>query len=131
MPLSLIANAVFPALSMLRHRMNIHETGFETFSAFYEETWNAKVTKPDQPLVQVQRINKVGNYMNAVESVASRENKNNATFVIPELCVLFPIYASIYQSTMFLPSLMSRLDSHFLVQEAFQRYGLLVKDDVS
>lgn len=110
--------------------MTIRETGFETFAAFYQETWNAKVTKPDQPLVQVQRINKVMNYMMAVETVAPIEKKRTATFVVPEFCILFPINASIYQSAMFLPSLMSRLDSYLLVKEATQRYDLPVKDDL-
>ena len=113
MPLSLIANAdFFRAINAympwilshkllvtfamifidwyLCHRMNIREAGFETFSAFFEETWNAKVIKPDQPLMQVQRINKVMNYMMAVESVAPREKQHNATFVIPEFCVFVP-----------------------------------------
>ncbi|KAI9317068.1 dicer-2 protein [Dichotomocladium elegans] len=110
--------------------MNIRETGYETFAAYYQDVAHVEITKPDQPLLRVQRINKVMNYLFPHESASPIEKKRTATFVIPEFCRLFPISASVYQSAMFLPSFMTRLDSYLLIQEAKKRYDLPSGDDM-
>ncbi|CDH52192.1 predicted protein [Lichtheimia corymbifera JMRC:FSU:9682] len=52
--------------------INIREAGHEYFAAYYEDTRKAKVTEPDQPLVQVHRF-KAMSYMMKVKATAPIE----------------------------------------------------------
>ncbi|KAI8136903.1 hypothetical protein BJV82DRAFT_718564 [Fennellomyces sp. T-0311] len=110
--------------------LKIRETGYESFAAYYTENFKIEVTRMDQPMVRVQRITKVMNFLMPVAAAAPQEKKRTATFVIPEFCKVFWANASVYQSAMLLPSIMTRLDSYLLIKEATIRYDLPVKDDM-
>ena len=110
--------------------LKIRESEYENFAAYYLDNFKIEVTRMDQPMVRVQRIQKVMNFLMPVAAAAPQEKKRTATFVIPEFCKVFWASASVYQSAMVLPSIMTRLDSYLLVKEASLHYDLPITDDL-
>ncbi|KAG2217031.1 hypothetical protein INT45_003987 [Circinella minor] len=110
--------------------LTIRESDYENFAAYYLDNFKIDVTRMDQPMVRVQRIQKVMNFLMPIAPAAPQEKKRTATFVIPEFCKIFWASASVYQSAMVLPSIMTRLDSYLLVKEAGLRYDLPISDDL-
>ena len=109
---------------------NIREAGYESFAAYYNAMYNIEVQHPDQPMVQVSKINKVMNYLKSTVDMEAKQKSRTATYVIPEFCTRFPISASVYQAVMMIPSIMTRLDSFLLVLEARQRYDLPIQESM-
>lgn len=64
--------------------INIREAGHEYFAAYYEDTRKAKVTEPDQPLVQVHRF-KAMSYMMKVKATAPIERNAPLHLWFPSL----------------------------------------------
>ncbi|KAI9494240.1 hypothetical protein BDB00DRAFT_928356 [Zychaea mexicana] len=110
--------------------LKIRESGHENFAAYYAENFKLEVSRADQPMVRVKRILKVMNFLMPVAPAAPQEKKRTATFVVPEFCKVFWTSASVYQSAMFLPSIMTRLDSYLLIKEAGLRYDLPITDNL-
>ncbi|KAI9264913.1 hypothetical protein BDA99DRAFT_536411 [Phascolomyces articulosus] len=110
--------------------LKIRETEYENFAAYYLDNFKIEVTHMDQPMVRVQRIQKVMNFLMPIAAAVPQEKKRTATYVVPEFCKVFWASASVYQSAMCLPSIMTRLDSYLLVKEAGLRYDLPITDDL-
>ncbi|ORY95656.1 dicer-2 protein [Syncephalastrum racemosum] len=109
--------------------VKLREEGFSDFAAYYKEVHKLEVTVENQPMIRVQRISKVMNYLMPVSAMEPQEKKRTATFVIPEFCSLYMFRASVFASAMILPSIMTRVDSYLLVREAAARYHLQTTDD--
>ncbi|KAG2220792.1 hypothetical protein INT45_012461, partial [Circinella minor] len=114
--------------------MKIRETNYETFTDYYLDNFKKKIKKEairmEQPMIRVQRVQKVMNFLIPIEESVPQEKSQTATFVIPELCKVFWVSASVYQSAILLPSIMTRLDSYLLVKEAGLCYDLPISHDL-
>ncbi|KAF7723707.1 Dicer-like protein 1 [Apophysomyces ossiformis] len=108
--------------------MKIRETGYESFAAYYYEKYELQVTNPNQPMARVHKVNKVMNYLQPLSNMTAKEKESTASFLIPEFCRAFSVKASVLQSARLIPSIMTRIDSFLLVQEAKVRYDIPVDD---
>ncbi|KAI9010410.1 hypothetical protein CLU79DRAFT_773664 [Phycomyces nitens] len=106
----------------------VREVGYATFEEYYEKEHDMHVTFPDQPLISVQKVSKVMNYLQPAAGVLAQQKGRTANYVVPEFCQKVPISASVYQSMMLIPSLMTRLDSFLLANEARERYKIPISD---
>lgn len=108
--------------------MKIREAGCEHFAQYYNDTFKKQVTDEKQPLIRVRRINKVMNYLIPVTPAAPEEKGKIAAYLIPEFCQIYSVSASVFQSAMLIPSIMTRVDSFLLAREASIRYGIPASD---
>ncbi|KAI8384572.1 dicer-2 protein [Radiomyces spectabilis] len=108
--------------------MEIRETGFESFAAFYEQSYSLKLTQPEQPMVRVSRVRKMMNYLTKLPHQEPKEKKSTATFVIPEFCKTFTMTASVLQAALLFPAIMTRIDSLLLCFEARNRFKIPATD---
>lgn len=110
--------------------MKMREKGHENFAHYYKETFKKEVTDEKQPLVRVRRVNKVMNYLMPITPAAPVEKGRVATYLIPEFCQIYSVSASVFQSAMLIPSIMTRVDSFLLAREASVRYDIPASDDL-
>lgn len=107
----------------------IREIEYDSLVDFYEKKFKVEVTKFDQPIIIVRKISKVMNYLSPRTAMESKIRKSTASLVIPEFCKQFFISASVFQTWMIVPSIMTRVDSVLLAQEARKRYHLNITDE--
>ncbi|KAI9249991.1 dicer-2 protein [Sporodiniella umbellata] len=87
-----------------------------------------KVTMENQPLLEVQRIKRTMNYLYPGVAVQAHIKGQLNTWVIPEFCSRYFIYASVYVAMLMVPSIMTRIDSLLLCYDARERYDLPIND---
>ncbi|CAO3609869.1 unnamed protein product [Cunninghamella echinulata] len=107
----------------------IREAGYASVADYYKKKFDVDVIDSEQPIINVRKISKVMNYLSPRSAIESKTRKSTASFVIPEFCQQFYISASIFQTWMIVPSIMTRIDAVLLVQEAKRRYHLTIHDD--
>jgi hypothetical protein len=119
-------------LSLVPTGVKIRETGYATFADYYKEKSQEKthfqMTDENQPLIEVKRLKKVMNFLYPGEIVPAQLKGPLSTWTAPEFCQKFFMRASVYQATMMIPSIMTRVDSLLLCQDAKVRYDLPIDD---
>ncbi|CEP11830.1 hypothetical protein [Parasitella parasitica] len=115
----------------------LREKGYATFAAYHNDRVEClllekKVTDMDQPLLRVDRVQKSQSFLyNTKKSTMAMKNKDQqpepesaVAWLIPEICQLYPISASVYQTLQIVPDVMTRIDAALLVQDAKRSLGL-------
>ncbi|RUS21801.1 hypothetical protein BC937DRAFT_91393 [Endogone sp. FLAS-F59071] len=115
-------------LSPVPEGVQLRESGYKNFADYYKKVFGLELTLADQPLIEVQIVPKVRNFLQTVPGAAPKQKARVATFVIPEYCRRFPICASVFRSATMLPSLLMRVDAFLAVQELRQAHKLHVDD---
>lgn len=108
--------------------VKIREAGYATFADYYREKGFADITDYNQPLLQVKRLKKVMNFLYPGHIVPAQLKGPLSTWTLPQFCQRFFMSASVYQATMMIPSIMTRVDSLLLCREAKDRYDLPIDD---
>lgn len=119
-------------LSPIPQGVKTREAGYAIFADFYKEKSEGKgflvLNDENQPLLEVKRLKKVINFLYPGEIVPAQLKGPLMTWAVPEFCQKFFMSASVYQATMMIPSIMTRVDSLLLCQEAKVRYDLPIDD---
>lgn len=115
-------------LSTVPEGVQLRESGYKNFADYYKTAFGLELTLADQPLIEVQLISKVRNFLQPVPGAAPKQRARVATFVIPEYCRRFPICASVFRSAMMLPSLLMRVDAFLAMQELRLAHKLYIDD---
>ncbi|KAI8637061.1 putative dicer-like protein [Parasitella parasitica] len=108
----------------------LREREYETFAEYYEnqELLVKKVTDMGQALLRVDRLQKNQSflYINASKATKKKDQEPEfaAAWLVPEICQLFPISASVYQTLQIIPDVMTRIDAALLLQDAKKSLGL-------
>lgn len=111
-------------------RKKFREHGYETFAEYYEnqEFLSTKITDMTQPLLRVNRVynNQSFLYMgnNKQLKKKDKEPESIVVWLVPEICQLYPISASVYQTLLMIPDVMARIDAVLLLHDAKQSLGL-------
>jgi hypothetical protein len=108
--------------------LHIREEGYATFKDYYREKLLREDINTNQPLLQVQRLKKVINFLYPNHIVPAQMKGPLSTWTLPSFCSRFFMSASVYQATMMIPSIMTRIDSILLCRQAAGRYDLPITD---
>lgn len=106
----------------------IREAGYATFAEFYKTKKYLTLTNENQPMLEVRRLKKVMNFLYPGQTAEPKVKGPTSTWTVPEFCSNFFMSASVYQATMMIPSIMTRVDSILLCREAKIRYDLPIDD---
>ncbi|CAO3597959.1 unnamed protein product [Absidia cylindrospora] len=106
----------------------LREVGYDNMADYYEKNFSVQVTNWTQPIINVRKISKVMNFLSPSIVVEPKARKSTAAFVIPEFCHQYFISASVFQTWMIIPSVMTRVDALLSAQEAKKRYALWITD---
>ncbi|RUP43826.1 ribonuclease III domain-containing protein [Jimgerdemannia flammicorona] len=115
-------------LSPIPEGMRIRETGYESFADYYHKRFELLLERHDQPLIEVRKVSKVMNFLQAIPGVMPKQKGRVATYVVPEYCHRFSICASVFRSAMMLPSLLMRMDAFLGIREFRLSHGLHIDD---
>ncbi|CAO0799484.1 unnamed protein product [Mucor circinelloides] len=115
-------------LSPVPEGVKIRETGFATFADYYNEKKFAQDLDTNQPLLEVKRLKKVMNFLYPGHIVPAQMKGPMSTWTAPSFCQRFFMSASVYQATMMIPSIMTRIDSILLCRQSAERYDLPIDD---
>lgn len=115
-------------VSAIPEGVKIREAGYPTFGDFYKEKGFADIFDLNQPLLEVKRLKKVMNFLYPGHIVPAQLKGPLSTWTLPQFCQKFFMSASVYQATMMIPSIMTRVDSLLLCREAKVRYDLPIDD---
>ncbi|KAI8331367.1 dicer-2 protein [Chlamydoabsidia padenii] len=108
----------------------VRELGYDSMADYYQKALLVEVTNWEQPILNVRKISKVMNYLSPSTVVEPIIRKSTAAYVIPEFCQRYYISASVFQSWMVIPSVMTRLDAFLSSHDARKRYDLLIEDNL-
>ncbi|GAA5800244.1 hypothetical protein HPULCUR_005669 [Helicostylum pulchrum] len=115
-------------LSPVPEGVKTREARFATFADYYKEKKFIESLDMDQPLLEVRRLKKVMNFLYPGHIVPAQVKGPLSTWTISQLCQKFFMSASMYQASMMIPSIMTRVDSILLCREAKVRYDLPIDD---
>ncbi|CAO3607529.1 unnamed protein product [Mucor fragilis] len=115
-------------LSPVPEGVKIRETGYTSFADYYNEKKLAEDLDTNQPMLEVKRLKKVMNFLYPGQTVAAQMKGPMSTWTVPSFCQRFFMSASVYQATMMIPSIMTRVDSILLCRQSAQRYDLPIDD---
>lgn len=111
-------------------RKKLREHGYATFAEYYKDQkfLSTRITDMTQPLLRVNRIcnNQSFLYMDSNKQLKKKDKEPESIVVwlVPEICQLYPISASVYQTLMMIPDIMARIDAALLLYDAKQSLGL-------
>lgn len=115
-------------LSPVPQGVKIRETGFATFADYYNEKKFIENLETNQPLLEVKRLKKVLNFLYPGHIAPAQLKGPMSTWTVPSFCQRFFMSASVYQATMMIPSIMTRVDSILLCRQSAERYDLPIND---
>jgi hypothetical protein len=127
--ISRICHDLTPA-SPIVHSGALREVGYDSLADYYQQALKVEVTKWDQPIINVRKISKVMNYLSPAVAMEPTIRKSTAAYVIPEFCLKYFVCASVFQTWMIIPSVMSRLDAFLSSFDARKRFGLAISDEL-
>ncbi|CAO3629586.1 unnamed protein product [Mucor hiemalis] len=113
--------------------ISLREYEFNTFREYYSqhEKLPLKITDWGQPLLRVDRIYRSKTFTFSNEEAKSRKLQKeqveptlNVLWLVPELCYLHCISASVYRTLEILPTIMIRIDSILHALDAQETLGL-------
>lgn len=112
----------------------LREYGYATFAEYYEshqEFLPKKVAITDmaQPLLRVSRVEEKQLFLHNVKIKQEKKKKEQepdsvVAWLVPQLCELYPISASVYQTLQIIPNIMKRIDAVLLTHDAKNSLGL-------
>lgn len=109
--------------------IKIRENGYATFLDYYQEKGLIKEDIDlNQPMLEVKRLKKVMNFLYPGHIVQAQIKGALSTWTLPSFCKRFFMSASVYQATMMIPSIMTRIDSLLLIRQSRERYDLTIND---
>lgn len=108
----------------------LREVGYDSLADYYQQVLKVAVTKWDEPVINVRKISKVMNFLSPTVSMEPTIRKSTAAYVIPEFCSKYFVCASVFQTWMIIPSVMSRLDAFLSAFDARKRFGLAISDEL-
>ena len=96
-----------------------------TFAEYYRNRYNIEVT-PDQPLLLVRYVSTHinflyprhhGNKSTEDDVTPVKERRSTQIHLIPELCSILPLSASVWRMTSYIPTIVYRLNTFLLAHE--------------
>ncbi|KAF1798735.1 dsRNA-specific ribonuclease III dicer [Mucor lusitanicus] len=126
-PLSPVPDAVSTSNGLAK---KLREHGYATFKDYYEdqEFLSKKITDMAQPLIQVHRVPKNQSFRqvrgSSMMKKRDREPESVVHWLVPELCLQYPISASVYQTLQLVPDIMMHIDAVLLMHDAKKALGL-------
>lgn len=115
-------------LSPVPDGVKIRETGYASFADYYNEKKFVEELDTSQPMLEVKRLKKVMNFLYPGQTVQAQMKGPMSTWTVPSFCQRFFMSASVYQATMMIPSIMTRIDSILLCRQSAERYDLPIDD---
>ena len=85
----------------------------KTYEGYFRQNYGKSVTIKDQPLIELKDISGRVNFL--VDRKQSSKSKHAAIIVVPELCDVVPVQASLLSVSFMLPSILYRLNALLLV----------------
>ena len=85
----------------------------KTYESYFRQNYGKSVTIKDQPLIEVKNISDRVNFL--VDRKQSSKGKHDAIILVPELCDVVPVRASLLSVSLMLPSILYRLNALLLV----------------
>ncbi|CAO3657285.1 unnamed protein product [Mucor hiemalis] len=114
--------------SAIPQNVKIRESGYASFIEYYKAKEFRPLEDENQPMLEVKRLKKVMNFLYPGHIVPAQIKGPLSTWTVPEFCQKFFMSASVYQATMMVPSIMTRVDSILLCREAKIRHDLPIDD---
>lgn len=107
----------------------IREQGYESFATYYQNQPLIKSTITDmhQPLLRVTQLQKSSFSLAPIQPVSKKEYESESAvyWLVPELCQIYPVAASVYQTLQAIPAIMTRIDAILLLLDAKKSIGLV------
>ena len=85
----------------------------KTYESYFRQNYGKSVTIKDQPLIEVKDISDRVNFL--VDRKQSSKGKHDAIILVPELCDVVPVRASLLSVSLMLSSILYRLNALLLV----------------
>ncbi|KAF9366919.1 Dicer-like protein 1 [Mortierella sp. NVP85] len=98
--------------------------GGKTFTAFYQEKREIVICNQDQPLVEVECMDSVSDLLQPIKSAEKRKRRSSARFLVPELCGMLTVAASVLRSASWMVSVLLRLDGLLKVLDFLSEHKL-------
>lgn len=114
--------------SAVPDNVKVRESGYATFADYYKAKEFRPLQDENQPMLEIKRIKKVMNFLYPGNIVPAKLKGALSGWTVPEYCNKFFMSASVYQATMMIPSIMTRVDSLLLCRESKARYDLPIDD---
>jgi endoribonuclease Dicer len=100
----------------------IREQDYETFAAYYQDRpyFKKEITDMNQPLLRVIQQRKNSSFLSAAPTTSKKEKEPESAvyWLIPELCQMYPVTASVYETLQVIPAIMTRIDAVLLLMDA-------------
>ncbi|GJJ77797.1 endoribonuclease Dicer [Entomortierella parvispora] len=126
-PLAL-RNDLTPTSLIPRSASNVErrESGLDgvmTFASLYKEKRDTDIQNLNQPIIEVERVQNLQDHLQPGTRQA-RSMRSSARFLIPELCQISHISASVLRSSSWAVSVLDRLDGLLKAKECLKELGL-------
>jgi endoribonuclease Dicer len=106
----------------------IREQGYESFAMYYQDQpyIKTRITDMHQPLLRVTRLQKSKSFLSVDQTTLKKEKESESAvyWLVPELCQIYPVAASVYQTLEVIPAIMTRIDATLLLLDAKNSIGL-------
>ncbi|KAK9768192.1 Dicer-like protein 1 [Basidiobolus ranarum] len=106
----------------------IKDSKYAHVGDYYEQKYKKTIVDWKQPILEVEEALKTLNFLIPVSTASPKIRLSSNNFIIPEFSSKLPIPASTFRSAMYLPSILTRVNSILLVKELKEKLDLDVDD---
>jgi hypothetical protein len=108
----------------------VRESGYTSFQDYYTQKDRKIPVNIDNPMVLGRQVKRRLNYITTSSLVESKIKGGAYGWLAPEFCKKYHMHLSVFQALLVVPSIMIRIDSLLLLNEAKTKFDLHIDDQL-